>query len=94
MANYLVGILSALVDNVPLTAAILKSGIQMDTADWLGLTYAVGVGGSILIIGSAAGVIALTKLQALTFISYLRFVPWLLAAYTAGYAAVMFVATL
>lgn len=93
MANYLVGILSALVDNVPLTAAILKSGIEMNTAEWLGLTYAVGVGGSILIIGSAAGVIALSKLQELTFITYLKFVPWLLASYTAGYAAVMFVAS-
>ena len=92
MANYLVGIMSALVDNVPLTAAILKSGIEMDTADWLGLTYAVGVGGSMLIIGSAAGVIALTKLSELTFLSYLRFFHWLLVAYTAGYAGVMVLA--
>lgn len=89
MANFIVGILSALVDNVPLTAAILKSGIEMSTADWLGLTYAVGVGGSILVIGSAAGVIALSKLEQLTFITYLRFVHWLLLAYTLGYATVM-----
>ena len=94
LANYVVGILSALVDNVPLTAAILKSGISMSTADWLGLTYAVGVGGSILIIGSAAGVIALSKLESLTFITYLRFVHWLLAAYTLGYVAVMLIARL
>jgi len=92
MANYVVGILSALVDNVPLTAAILKSGIEMDTAEWLGLTYAVGVGGSILIIGSAAGVIALSKLESLSFITYLRFIHWLLVAYTVGYAAVMLIA--
>jgi len=90
MANFVVGILSALVDNVPLTAAILKSGIEMSTADWLGLTYAVGVGGSILVIGSAAGVIALSKLEQLTFITYLRFVHWLLVAYTLGYVTVMF----
>ncbi|MGH1460785.1 MAG: sodium:proton antiporter NhaD [Neptuniibacter sp.] len=89
MANYFVGILSALVDNVPLTAAILKSGIEMDTADWLGLTYSVGVGGSMLIIGSAAGVIALSKISELTFISYLRFFHWLLVAYTVGYIGVM-----
>lgn len=92
LANYFVGILSALVDNVPLTAAILKSGIEMDTAQWLGLTYAVGVGGSILIIGSAAGVIALSKLQELTFISYLRFMHWLLVAYTAGYVITLYIA--
>lgn len=88
-ANYLVGLLSALVDNVPLTAAILKSGVDMDKAEWLGLTYAAGVGGSILVIGSAAGVIAMSKLSELTFISYLRFFHWLLLAYTAGYAAVI-----
>lgn len=92
LANYFVGILSALVDNVPLTAAILKSGVEMDTAQWLGLTYAVGVGGSILIIGSAAGVIALSKLQELTFISYLRFMHWLLVAYTAGYVITLYIA--
>lgn len=94
MANYIVGILSALVDNVPLTAAILKSGIEMDKADWLGLTYSVGVGGSMLIIGSAAGVIALSKVTELTFISYLRFFHWLLVAYTVGYIGVMVVARL
>ncbi|UTW05174.1 sodium:proton antiporter NhaD [Amphritea atlantica] len=89
VANYFIGILSALVDNVPLTAAILQSDILMTQAEWLGLTYAVGVGGSILIVGSAAGVIALSKLEALTFISYLRFIHWLLVAYTCGYLAVM-----
>lgn len=94
MANYIVGILSALVDNVPLTAAILKSGIEMDKADWLGLTYSVGVGGSMLIIGSAAGVIALSKVKELTFISYLKFFHWLIAAYTIGYIGVMFIARL
>ena len=94
LANYFVGVLSALVDNVPLTAAILKSGIEMDTADWLGLTYAVGVGGSMLIIGSAAGVIALSKLSELTFLSYMKFFHWLLMAYTVGYIGVMLIAKL
>jgi Na+/H+ antiporter NhaD/arsenite permease-like protein len=94
LANYVVGILSALVDNVPLTAAILKSGIEMNTVEWLGLTYAVGVGGSILIIGSAAGVIALSKLEEVSFITYLRFIHWLLVAYTVGYVGVMVVAKL
>ncbi|RVU32307.1 sodium:proton antiporter NhaD [Neptunomonas marina] len=89
IANFIVGILSALVDNVPLTAAILQSGVEMTLSDWLGLTYAVGVGGSILIIGSAAGVIALSKLEVLSFISYLRFIHWLLVAYSAGYLAVL-----
>lgn len=89
MANYIVGLLSALVDNVPLTAAILKSGVVMDKAQWLGLTYATGVGGSILIIGSAAGVIAMSKMKELTFLSYMRFIHWLLVAYTSGYVCVL-----
>ena len=89
MANYIVGLLSALVDNVPLTAAILKSGVVMDKAQWLGLTYATGVGGSILIIGSAAGVIAMSKMKELTFLSYMRFIHWLLVAYTSGYICVL-----
>lgn len=91
-ANYIVGLLSALVDNVPLTAAILKSGIEMGRADWMGLTYAAGVGGSLLIIGSAAGVIAMSKIEALSFATYLRFLPRLLLAYTVGYVAVWAIA--
>ncbi|MCP8686942.1 sodium:proton antiporter NhaD [Marinobacterium sedimentorum] len=91
-ANYVVGLLSALVDNVPLTAAILKSGIDMDRADWMGLTYAAGVGGSLLIIGSAAGVIAMSKIEALSFATYLRFLPRLLLAYSVGYVAVLAIA--
>lgn len=91
-ANYVVGLLSALVDNVPLTAAILKSGIEMGRADWMGLTYAAGVGGSLLIIGSAAGVIAMSKIEALSFATYLRFLPRLLLAYTVGYVAVWAIA--
>ncbi len=87
-ANYVVGLLSALVDNVPLTAAILKSGVDMTRADWMCLTYATGVGGSLLIIGSAAGVIAMSKIGPLSFASYLKFFPRLLLAYTVGYSAV------
>ncbi|HAU17551.1 MAG TPA: sodium:proton antiporter, partial [Marinobacter adhaerens] len=43
-ANYLMGIFSAVIDNVPLTAALLKAGIDMSPGEWMGLTYAVGVG--------------------------------------------------
>jgi len=71
-ANYVMGLTSALIDNVPLTAALLKSGVTMSPAEWLMLTYATGVGGSILIIGSAAGIIAMSKVKELTFITYLR----------------------
>ncbi|AOT08433.1 sodium:proton antiporter NhaD [Pseudoalteromonas luteoviolacea] len=85
-ANYLVGLLSAAVDNVPLTAALLKAQIEMTPQQWLTFTYATGVGGSMLIIGSAAGIIAMSKVKALTFMSYLKMVLYLLVAYTIGYA--------
>lgn len=84
-ANYLMGILSAAVDNVPLTAALLKAEIAMSPQQWLSFTYATGVGGSMLIIGSAAGIIAMSKVKALTFMSYLRMSLYLLIAYTIGY---------
>lgn len=86
LANYLLGVFSALIDNVPLTAAVLRSGVNMPLADWIALVYAVGVGGSLLIIGSAAGIIAMSKISDLTFASYARFSGYLLAAYTLGYA--------
>ncbi|SFX61514.1 sodium:proton antiporter NhaD [Marinospirillum alkaliphilum] len=88
-ANYLMGIFSAVIDNVPLTAALLKSGIEMTPGEWLGLTYAVGVGGSLLVIGSAAGIVAMSKIPGLTFVAYLRYLLHLFMAYTLGYVAVV-----
>ncbi|MDN3652197.1 sodium:proton antiporter NhaD [Thalassotalea ponticola] len=85
VANYLMGISSSLVDNVPLTAAVLKAHIDMQPSHWLSVTYAMGVGGSLLIIGSAAGIIAMSKVKELSFINYLSmFIP-LLIAYSVGY---------
>lgn len=90
--NYLVGFMSSVIDNVPLTAALLKSEVEMKTTEWLMLTYATGVGGSILVIGSAAGIIAMSKIKELNFISYLRNAFYLIAAYTVGYIGVYFAA--
>ncbi|SDS82258.1 Na+/H+ antiporter NhaD [Halopseudomonas sabulinigri] len=88
LANFLMGMLSALIDNVPLTAALLKADLQMSVAEWMGLTYAVGVGGSLLIIGSAAGIVAMSKMPGLTFITYLRSFGLLLMAFAFGFIAV------
>lgn len=85
VANYILGMLSAILDNVPLTAALLKADIEMDIANWLALTYATGVGGSMLVIGSAAGIIAMSKVKELNFISYLSMLGYLLVAYSIGY---------
>jgi Na+/H+ antiporter NhaD/arsenite permease-like protein len=85
IANYSAGIFSAIIDNVPLTAALIKASPSLNTAEWLGLTYAVGVGGSMLAIGSAAGIIAMSKVKGLTFGSHLRYFPFLAVAYSVGY---------
>ena len=90
ISNFVTGIGSALVDNVPLTAALLKAEPVLSTPEWLGLTYSVGVGGSLLVIGSAAGIIAMSKVKELTFVSYLRYVPALLLCYSVGYALTLF----
>lgn len=86
--NYIIGFISSLIDNVPLTAALLKADVNMNVSNWLLLTYATGVGGSILVIGSAAGVIAMSKVKELNFMSYLRNTLYLIIAYTVGYGGV------
>lgn len=84
-SSYLMGVISSIMDNVPLTAALLKAEPQLNTAQWLSLTYAVGIGGSILVIGSAAGIVAMSKVKELTFMQYARYAPHILAAYSVGY---------
>lgn len=84
-SSYAVGVISALLDNVPLTAALLKSNPDLTSTQWLSLTYAVGVGGSMLVIGSASGIVAMSKVKDLSFIQYARYLPHLLLAYTTGY---------
>lgn len=85
-ANFVMGLLSSLVDNVPLTAALLKADIAMSPSQWLSLTYAVGVGGSLLVIGSAAGIVAMSKVEAVTFGSFARYSFYLLITFTTGFA--------
>ncbi|BFN27570.1 MAG: sodium:proton antiporter [Gammaproteobacteria bacterium HGW-Gammaproteobacteria-9] len=88
VANYLMGVMSAAIDNVPLTAALLKSGLEMGVAEWMVLTYAVGVGGSLLVIGSASGIVAMSKVPGLTFGTYLRHMLYLFIAFNIGFAGV------
>jgi Na+/H+ antiporter NhaD/arsenite permease-like protein len=89
VASFLIGCVSAMIDNVPLTAAVLKSNLDMPLSEWLGFTYSVGVGGSLLAVGSAAGVLMMSKIEGLGFISYLRFTPYLMVAYLAGYGLIL-----
>jgi Na+/H+ antiporter NhaD/arsenite permease-like protein len=83
----LLGLLSAIVDNVPLVAASMGmyplSQYPTDSFLWEFMAYCAGTGGSILIIGSAAGVAAM-GIEKIQFIWYMRRVAWLA---TLGYLA-------
>ncbi len=84
----LIGLVSAVVDNVPLVAASMGMySLQQYPADsflWEFLAYCAGTGGSILIIGSAAGVAAM-GLEKIDFLWYVRKVSgWALLGYLAG----------
>jgi Na+/H+ antiporter NhaD/arsenite permease-like protein len=94
LCNYLIGLLSAVVGNVPLTAAVLKAGIDMPECQWMQLTYGVVMGGTLLATGSAAGIIAMSKIRGLTLPAYGRFFGHLLLAYSAGYAVVLMMGSL
>lgn len=73
----LIGLLSAVIDNVPLVAATMGMYTQpMDDQLWHFIAYSAGTGGSILIIGSAAGVAAM-GLERIDFIWYMRKIAWI-----------------
>lgn len=73
----LLGILSAIIDNVPLVAASIGMyDSPMDSVLWHFIAYAAGTGGSMLIIGSAAGVAAM-GMEKIDFIWYLKKIAWL-----------------
>jgi Na+/H+ antiporter NhaD/arsenite permease-like protein len=89
----LIGLVSAVVDNVPLVAASMGMySLQQYPADsflWEFLAYCAGTGGSILIIGSAAGVAAM-GLEKIDFLWYVRKISgWALLGYLAGAIAYM-----
>ena len=83
--NIIIGVLSSIVDNVPLVAGAMGMyHFPTDHYFWEMLAYCAGTGGSILIIGSAAGV-AVMGLEKIDFIWYLKHISWLaLIGYLAG----------
>ena len=83
-ANVLVGIASAIVDNIPVMFAVLEMNPDMSHGQWLLVTLTAGVGGSMLSIGSAAGVAVMGQARGIyTFFSHLKW-AW---AIVLGYAA-------
>ncbi|MGH1460609.1 MAG: sodium:proton antiporter NhaD [Neptuniibacter sp.] len=84
-ANILVGLISALIDNIPVMVAVLNMNPTMPLDQWLLVTLTAGVGGSILSIGSAAGIALMGQAQGVyTFISHLKWSWAILLGYSAG----------
>lgn len=83
--NVALGALSSIFDNVPLTAAAIDIVRTTDQSLWVLLALTVGIGGSIFLIGSAPGIIAMAAIRDLTFREYLRIATLpAIAAYLAG----------
>ncbi len=85
IANTLVGILSAIVDNIPVMFAVLTMEPAMSDSQWLLVTLTAGVGGSMLSIGSAAGVALMGQSKGLyTFFGHLKWTPIIAIGYFAS----------
>ncbi len=84
-ANILVGVLSAIVDNIPVMFAVLSMQPEMDLYQWLLVTLTAGVGGSMLSIGSAAGVALMGQSKGMyTFFTHMKWTPVIALGYIAS----------
>ena len=85
VANILVGIMSAIVDNIPVMFAVLTMNPEMSEFHWLLVTLTAGVGGSLLSVGSAAGVALMGQARGhYTFFSHLKWTPVIALGYAAS----------
>jgi len=87
VGNVVIGMISSILDNIPLTAITIDILETTDAALWVLLAICVGTGGSLLAIGSAAGVVAMGLVKELTFKKYFQiaFFP-ALVSFLAGVA--------
>ena len=100
MVTGIIGVLSSIVDNVPLVAGCMgmypvapTGDMAVDGVFWQLLAYCAGVGGSMLIIGSAAGVVVL-GLEKITFGWYMKHISWIaFVGYIAGIVCYWFIRT-
>ncbi|MEZ5540872.1 MAG: sodium:proton antiporter NhaD [Pseudomonadota bacterium] len=84
-ANILVGFLSSLIDNIPVMFAVLAMLPDMDLGQWLLVTLTAGVGGSMLSVGSAAGVAVMGQARGIyTFFTHLKWTWAILLGYAAS----------
>jgi NhaD family Na+/H+ antiporter len=85
IANTLVGIMSAVIDNIPIMVAVLEMHPHMGMDQWLLVTLTAGVGGSMLSVGSAAGVALMGQARGTyTFFRHLKWTPVIAIGYAAS----------
>src|SRR5690606_39868215 len=81
-ANIFLGALSAVIDNIPIMFAVLSMAPDMSHGQWLLITLTAGTGGSLLSIGSAAGVALMGQARGYyTFMSHLKWTPAIALGY-------------
>lgn len=91
-ANILIGVASAVFDNIPLMFAVLSMQPEMSQGQWLLVTLTAGVGGSLLSIGSAAGIAIMGQARGVyTFSAHLRWTPAIALGYAASVGAHMWI---
>ena len=76
--NMLLGVISGVLDNVPVEAAALMSNPQLGASQWALNALLVGIGGSLTVIGSAAGVMVMSIDKSYSFGTHLKFLPAIL----------------
>jgi NhaD family Na+/H+ antiporter len=89
-ANIAIGLISAIVDNIPVIFAVLTMMPNMSIGQWMLVTLTAGVGGSLLSIGSAAGVALMGQARnSYTFFGHLKWTPVIALGYAASIATHM-----
>jgi Na+/H+ antiporter NhaD/arsenite permease-like protein len=89
-ANIAIGFISAVIDNIPVMFAVLSMMPDMSVGQWMLVTLTAGVGGSLLSIGSAAGVALMGQAHgSYTFFGHLKWAPVIALGYVASIATHM-----
>ena len=87
LVNVLLGLISGVLDNVPVQAAALMSAPQLSSQQWALNALMVGIGGSLTVIGSAAGIVVMSIQPDYTFSAHLKFWPALVTNFLVSLAA-------
>jgi Na+/H+ antiporter NhaD/arsenite permease-like protein len=86
IVNVMLGVISGVLDNVPVEAAALMSNPQLSSSQWALNAMMVGIGGSLTVIGSAAGVMVMSIDKSYSFGIHLKFLPAILTNFLVSLA--------